>query len=95
MRTSSLLLSTLAGLAVMSVMAFADPAQTTSNATNAAPDPDAVICKSSPPPTGSRLGGGRECHTQRDWDERQKQAERQLQLNQMRGMESCLGSCGN
>lgn len=76
----------------MSIMALADPAQTTANSDQ--PDPNAIICKTSPPTTGSRLGGGRECHTQREWDQRQKDAQKQLQMNQMRGMQSCLGSCG-
>jgi hypothetical protein len=39
---------------------------------------DEVVCKNSPPPTGSRLGGGRECHTQREWNQRQQDAQRAL-----------------
>jgi hypothetical protein len=39
---------------------------------------DEVVCKNSPPPTGSRLGGGRECHSQREWNERQQEAQRAL-----------------
>jgi hypothetical protein len=44
----------------------------TQPATTDAADADKMVCKSMDPPTGSRLGGRRECHTQREWDQRQR-----------------------
>ncbi len=47
------------------------PAATTAaNANN--PSPDTIICKSSPPETGTRFGAHRVCQTQRAWDNEQK-----------------------
>ena len=43
-----------------------------------ASNPDEVVCRMSAPTTGSRLGGGRECHTQRAWDARQQESQRAL-----------------
>jgi hypothetical protein len=51
--------------------------QPTENGTQASPkapasvaaDLDQIVCKNSPPPVGSRLGGGRECHSVREWNE--------------------------
>jgi len=37
--------------------------------------PDQVVCKDTPPKTGSRLGGGRECHTQRQWNRMQAESQ--------------------
>jgi hypothetical protein len=39
-------------------------------------DPDQIVCRMEPPPTGTRLGGRRVCHTQHDWDEQMKAAQR-------------------
>ena len=39
---------------------------------------DQTICKIGPPPTGTRLGGSRECHTAREWDDRQQEQWGQL-----------------
>jgi hypothetical protein len=36
---------------------------------------DEVVCKNSEPATGTRLGGGRECHTVREWNQREKEAQ--------------------
>lgn len=36
---------------------------------------DEVICRMSPPTTGTRLGGGRECHARREWDQRTRDAQ--------------------
>jgi hypothetical protein len=46
---------------------------------------DEVVCKNSPPPLGSRLGGGRECHTQREWNQRQQDSQRALMQLQTLG----------
>jgi len=45
-------------------------------------DLDAIVCRSTPPPTGSRLGGGRECHTVRQWNDRQRQDQQMLEMQQ-------------
>lgn len=58
----------------LSAVATAQQANTPT-ASAPADDPDQIICKSTPPPTGTRLGGGRECHTKKEWDQRQKDAE--------------------
>ena len=46
---------------------------------------DEVLCKNSPPPLGSRLGGGRECHTQREWNQREKEAQDMTRQQQHEG----------
>ena len=56
-----------------------------------AEDPDQIICKTSPPPTGTRLGGGRECHTKREWDDQQKLNQQALQDAQTKGLEGNPG----
>jgi hypothetical protein len=33
---------------------------------------DVMVCKRMPSATGTRLGATRECHTQREWEERQR-----------------------
>ena len=43
---------------------------------------DQIVCKMTPPPTGSRLGGQRECHTQAQWDERMKENQDQVTREQ-------------
>jgi hypothetical protein len=61
----------------------------TENATeNANVNLDEVVCKSSPPTTGTRFGGGRECHTARQWQQRQVDAQRLLQQQQRIGYKS-------
>jgi hypothetical protein len=53
---------------------------------NTAVNLNEVVCRSSPPTTGTRLGGGRECHSMREWNERQQEAQRMLQLEQNTGL---------
>jgi hypothetical protein len=36
---------------------------------------DEVVCRAVAAPTGSRLGGGRECHTVREWNQRERQSQ--------------------
>lgn len=36
---------------------------------------DEIVCKNEPPATGTRLGGGRECHTVREWNQRQRDSQ--------------------
>jgi cytochrome c5 len=73
-----------AAQATSTATAPAAPAMSGSSSVNL----DEVVCKNSPPPTGSRLGGGRECHTQREWDQRQKEAQDALIKNQQVGFNS-------
>jgi len=49
------------------------------------PSGDEMICQISAPMTGTRLGGGRECHTRRDWDRRQHDAQLLVQKKQSLG----------
>jgi hypothetical protein len=58
------------------------PATTDSANTNL----DEIVCKNEPPATGTRLGGGRECHTVRDWNQREKDAQDTLRKDQALGM---------
>jgi hypothetical protein len=46
---------------------------------------DEIVCKQQPPATGSRLGGGRECHTVREWNQRQKDAQDTTRQQEMGG----------
>jgi len=57
------------------------PSATTSTAE--ANDLDRIVCKSGPPPTGSRIGVGRECHTQREWDRRMHEQQQELTRQQI------------
>lgn len=52
---------------------------------NSGTNPDEIVCKNQPPATGSRLGGGRECHTQREWDQRQKDAQDITRKEELQG----------
>lgn len=38
-------------------------------------DANQIICKSGPPPTGTRLGPTRVCKTKQQWDQEQQQAQ--------------------
>lgn len=49
------------------------------------PNLDEIVCRSEPPATGTRLGGGRECHTVRQWNERQREDQLILQQQQKTG----------
>jgi hypothetical protein len=52
---------------------------------------DEIVCHSEPPPTGSRLGATRECHTVRQWNEREKEAQSIVGGSQMRGLAAPAG----
>ena len=41
-----------------------------------------------PPPTGSMLGGGRECHTQREWNQLQTQSQNGVSGFQQRSLQN-------
>ena len=34
-----------------------------------------IVCRSVPAPTGTRLGGGRECHSVREWNDIERQSQ--------------------
>jgi len=46
---------------------------------------DEVVCRSVAPPTGSRLGGGRECHSVREWNQREQDSREALLRAQQTG----------
>jgi cytochrome c5 len=73
--------------ALAAAQATSAPSAPTALATNGSSGAnlDEVICKNSAPPTGSRLGGGRECHTQREWNQRQSDAQNALLREQQSG----------
>ncbi len=72
----------------------ASPAQQTAQANpapvSAVPSSDSnsnqIVCRMGTPPTGSRLGATRECHTQREWDQRTAEAQKILQQTQSTGL---------
>ena len=70
--------------AAATATALAAPATNDSSAANL----NEVICKNSAPPTGSRLGGGRECHSQREWNQRQLDSQNALLRQQQTGYKS-------
>jgi hypothetical protein len=55
---------------------------------------DQTVCKYSAPTTGSRLGGGRECRTEREWNDRQKKSQDVLHSVQNIGGQEPLKSFG-
>lgn len=80
--------------ASLPINSYADPE--TSAPAQAAPatDPDKIVCKQTSAPTGTRIGAGRTCQSQRDWDAQEKESQKQLMDRQMHGLQSCIGSCG-
>lgn len=84
--------------AVAAAQATAAPATPTAQATAAPAAPaasasdssavnlDEVVCKNQPPTTGSRLGGGRECHTVRQWNQQEREAQDITRREQATGM---------
>ena len=46
---------------------------------------DEVVCRAVAAPTGTRLGGGRECHTVREWNQREKESQDLTRDSQRRG----------
>jgi hypothetical protein len=45
---------------------------------------DQIVCRTKPPTTGTRLGGSRVCHTQREWDQQQRDSQNALTNAQQR-----------
>jgi len=48
-------------------------------------DLDQVVCKDAPPSIGSRIGGGRECLTQREWNRRMRESQDTTRRQQVLG----------
>lgn len=90
MRKFALLLVSTAGLMVLGGVARAEGSQASPDAVQVVPagDPDKLVCKSLAPPTGTRLGSRRECKTQREWDDIQRQARQQVEQQQSNGFKS-------
>jgi hypothetical protein len=65
--------------------ATAAPATAATSGNGGAANLDEVICKQTPPKTGSRLGGGRECHTVRQWNQWQIDSQNALMHQQQMG----------
>jgi len=94
-RKFALLLVSTAGLMVQSGIAMADGSQASPDAAQVMPsDPDKLVCKSMAPPTGTRLGSRRECKTQREWDDIQRQARQQTEHQQDNGFKSAVPNGG-
>jgi len=51
-------------------------------------DLDQIVCKEAPPKTGSRLGGGRECQTQREWNRQMRESQDITRHQQVLGYSS-------
>jgi hypothetical protein len=47
-------------------------------------DKDRKVCRYTPPPTGSRMGGGRICRTAIEWKWSEEQSQRIVEAGQMR-----------
>jgi hypothetical protein len=65
-----------AALCISPMLAWAQSSPTTTN--TPAYDPNRIVCKSGPPPTGTRLPGARVCKTQQQWDQEQQDARDEL-----------------
>ena len=83
MRIFAITICAAANLLVMGA-ALAEPTATASS--DSPNDPSRIVCKSTPAPTGTRLGGGRTCRTQREWEEIQKRDQDELKLIQEKGL---------
>jgi len=85
MRTTALLGLAVgfAGLAGAAVAQQAAPPSTSASSDN---DPNRIICHSQAAPTGTRLGGSRECHTQKQWEDMRQEQQKMLNDVQLKGM---------
>ncbi|MBV8800749.1 MAG: hypothetical protein JO208_13190 [Alphaproteobacteria bacterium] len=76
-------------VAMVGSASFALAQQTTAPVTAAttpsaeSSDLDRVVCHTGAAPTGTRLGGTRECHTQRQWDAMRQQEQQSLSQQQI------------
>jgi hypothetical protein len=92
MRLSVFVVASVLAAGMLPTVSFAqtaDPAQTANTAQTgdtaqtANTDLDQVVCRKTAPPVGTRLGGGRVCHTQREWDQMRKDAQMYVQQQQL------------
>ena len=95
MHKLALALVSTVGLTVFASAALADAAPAAPAPAAATPanqsDLDKTVCRTMPPPTGSRLGTRREFRTQREWDDIRLQSEKET--THMQG--TTLGPRGN
>lgn len=80
-----LLLVAIAATIMSGSFALADTAQSPAAQATPSPannDPDAIVCRTGAPPTGSRLGAQRVCHTQKQWDQLQQDTAREVGIMQ-------------
>lgn len=69
--------------------AAADPVEPASAAGSSSLD--RITCKSYAPPTGTRFGARRECHTQREWNNLARTSQDYLNIKQANSLEAkCL-----
>jgi len=77
------------GLLVCANGALADQAPPPPAQAAAAPNTgDKMVCRNLAAQTGSRLGGRRECRTQKEWDDIQHQQQDETSKMQTRGLTS-------
>jgi hypothetical protein len=87
----SIVLVSAFALLVPAVAAWAEESTPTPAAAPAqTSDPDRVVCQNGPPPTGSRIGGGRICHTQREWDRMHEEQRHIIETHQ-----TMIGTAGH
>ena len=70
--------------AAVAPTATAAPAATAA-ADSSAVNLDEIVCRTVAAPTGTRLGGGRECHTVREWNDRERESQDLTRDSQRRG----------
>jgi len=61
------------------------PAAISQQSTNSAVNLDEIVCRNEAPATGTRLGGGRECHTVREWNQRERESQDVTRRQQVTG----------
>jgi len=66
-----------ASLVLACAAARAEPAQSPP-ASSAAPDSDPVVCRTYPPPLGSRIGDRKICHKLSEWNRMQQDTQDRL-----------------
>jgi len=91
----------LAGASVFATAAAAMTPPIADSAAAAAPaapasagtsDPNKIVCKSMPAPTGTRIGSQRQCMTQAQWDQKEQQDQQALMHNQSQGYQTHTGN---
>ncbi|MGD0866647.1 MAG: hypothetical protein ABSA49_13930 [Rhizomicrobium sp.] len=62
------------------------PAAPAATADTSSSDADRISCRTGAAPTGSRIGTTRVCHTQREWDDIQRQNQLEIMKAQQQGL---------